>query len=143
MLYSILEDESGNLWISSLKGLMCFNTATEKVKVYTRANGLLTDQFNYNSAYKHTDGTMYFGSVKGMVAFDPAAFNHQEDSPPTYITGFQINNKDVDPGERGARSAVRYYIPIRLFSIMIKTILVSNLPPLIFRRPRLPATNTG
>ncbi len=81
---------------------MCFNTATEKVKVYTRANGLLTDQFNYNSAYKHTDGTMYFGSVKGMVAFDPAAFNHQEDSPPTYITGFQINNKDVDPGEPGS-----------------------------------------
>lgn len=102
VLYSILEDESGNLWISSLKGLMCFNTATEKVKVYTRANGLLTDQFNYNSAYKHTDGTMYFGSVKGMVAFDPAAFNHREDSPPTYITGFQINNKDVDPGEPGS-----------------------------------------
>ncbi|MCH5718536.1 sensor histidine kinase [Niabella hibiscisoli] len=102
VLYSILEDNSGNLWISSLKGLICFNTITEKIKVYTQANGLLTDQFNYNSAYKHTDGSMYFGSVKGMIAFDPAAFSQPEPSPPTYITGFQINNKDVEPGEPGS-----------------------------------------
>lgn len=102
VLYSILEDNSGNLWISSLKGLICFNTLTEKVKVYTQANGLLTDQFNYNSAYKHTDGSMYFGSVKGMIAFNPADFNQPEPSPPTYITGFQINNKDVEPGAPGS-----------------------------------------
>jgi len=100
VVYSILEDNSKNLWVSSLKGLICLNIATEKVKVYTRANGLITDQFNYNSAYKHTDGKMYFGSVKGMIAFDPALFDQKEPSPPTYITGFQINNKEVDPNEK-------------------------------------------
>ncbi|AEV96437.1 histidine kinase [Niastella koreensis] len=97
VLYSILEDDSRHLWISSLKGLIRFNIATEAIKVYTRANGLITDQFNYNSAYKHTDGKMYFGSVKGMIAFDPASFDQQEPSPPTYITGFQLNNKEVIP----------------------------------------------
>lgn len=102
VLYSILEDDNGHLWISSLKGLICFNTITEKVKVYTQANGLLTDQFNYNSAYKHIDGSMYFGSVEGMISFDPVAFDKKELSPPTYITGFQINNRDVHPGEPGS-----------------------------------------
>lgn len=97
VLYSILEDDSKHLWISSLKGLIRFNTATSAIKVYTQANGLITDQFNYNSAYKHSDGKMYFGSVKGMIAFDPASFDQQEPSPPTYITGFQINNKEVIP----------------------------------------------
>ncbi|MBO9566022.1 MAG: histidine kinase [Niastella sp.] len=97
VLYGILEDDSGHLWISSLKGLIRFNIATAAVKVYTQANGLITDQFNYNSAYKHTDGKMYFGSVKGMIAFNPASFDQQEPSPPTYITGFQINNKEVVP----------------------------------------------
>lgn len=97
VLYSILEDDSRQLWISSLKGLIRFNIATEAIKVYTRANGLITDQFNYSSAYKHTDGKMYFGSVKGMIAFDPASFDQQEPSPPTYITGFQLNNKEVIP----------------------------------------------
>jgi signal transduction histidine kinase/ligand-binding sensor domain-containing protein len=97
VLYGILEDDSKQLWISSLKGLIRFNIATSTINVYTKANGLITDQFNYNSAYKHTDGKMYFGSVKGMIAFDPASFDQKEPSPPTYITGFQINNKEVIP----------------------------------------------
>lgn len=98
VLYSILEDSSNHLWIGSSKGLICFDLHTEQVKVYTKANGLITDQFNYNSAYKNTDGKMYFGSVKGMIAFDPAQFNQREPSPPTYITGFQINNIETVPG---------------------------------------------
>ncbi|WP_248276956.1 two-component regulator propeller domain-containing protein [Chitinophaga sp. Ak27] len=98
VLYSILEDNSKHLWVSSSKGLVCFDLHTEQVKVYTQANGLITDQFNYNSAYKHTDGKMYFGSVKGMIAFDPALFSQREPSPPTYITGFQINNIEAVPG---------------------------------------------
>lgn len=97
VLYAILEDHSKHLWISSLKGIIRFNIATEEVKVYTQANGLITDQFNYNSAYKHTDGKMYFGSVKGMIAFDPSSFDGEKPSPPIYITGFQINNKEVMP----------------------------------------------
>ncbi|MBO9200799.1 MULTISPECIES: ligand-binding sensor domain-containing protein [Niastella] len=97
VLYGILEDRSGHLWISSLKGLIRFNIATEAIKVYTQANGLITDQFNYNSAYKAIDGKMYFGSVKGMIAFDPASFDKKEPSPPTYITGFQLNNQEVIP----------------------------------------------
>jgi signal transduction histidine kinase/ligand-binding sensor domain-containing protein len=98
VLYGMLEDNAGHLWISSLQGLIRLNIATDEIKVYTQANGLITDQFNYNSAYKHKDGRMYFGSVKGMIAFDPASFDQQEASPPTYITGFQINNKEVTPG---------------------------------------------
>ncbi|HWV64743.1 MAG TPA: two-component regulator propeller domain-containing protein, partial [Chitinophaga sp.] len=39
VLYSILEDQSKHLWISSSKGLICFDLHTERVKVYTQANG--------------------------------------------------------------------------------------------------------
>lgn len=96
--YRILEDDAKNLWISSLKGLICFNMRTGQFKIYTQSNGLITDQFNFNSAYKDNNGKMYFGSVKGMIAFDPKAFEKKGLSPPTYITGFQINNKEIIPG---------------------------------------------
>lgn len=99
VVYSILEDSTKHLWISSLKGLIRLDLATELTTVYTQANGLITDQFNYNSAYKNSDGKMYFGSVKGMVAFNPSSFDQKEESPPTYITGFQINNKEVIPND--------------------------------------------
>lgn len=96
-VYCILEDNSKHLWISSLNGLVRFNLKTERINIYTQANGLVTDQFNYNSAFKDSNGKMYFGSVKGMIAFDPASFDQKEASPSTYITGFQINNAEIEP----------------------------------------------
>lgn len=101
-VFGILEDDSKHLWISSLKGLVCLDLVTERLKVYTQSNGLITDQFNYNSAFKDIDGKMYFGSVKGMIAFNPAEFDKKDVSPPTYITGFQINNKEIIPNEKNS-----------------------------------------
>ena len=99
-LFGILEDNAGNLWISSTKGLICFNIASEKIKVYTRANGLINDQFNYHSAYKDKSGTMYFGSVEGMIAFKPEELALAQPSPPTFITEFELDNKEVSPNDK-------------------------------------------
>lgn len=98
VVFRVLEDDAKRLWISSLKGLICFDMQTEKFKVYTQSNGLITDQFNFNSAYKDPQGKMYFGSVKGLIAFHPKEFELKETGPATYITGFQINNKELAPG---------------------------------------------
>ncbi|MNK06009.1 Alkaline phosphatase synthesis sensor protein PhoR [compost metagenome] len=98
VLFRMLEDDSKHLWISSLKGLICFDMRTEQSKIYTQSNGLITDQFNFSSAYKDVNGKMYFGSVKGMIAFDPKEFGHKDTRSSTYITGFQINNKEIIPG---------------------------------------------
>jgi len=100
VLFGILEDNIGNLWIGSLKGLICFHIKTEKIKVYTRANGLITDQFNYRSAYKDEKGMMYFGSVAGMIAFDPKELAKHQKSPPTYFTGFEVNNQEIIPANK-------------------------------------------
>jgi len=97
ILFRMLEDNSKHLWISSLKGLICFDMQTEKFKIYTKSNGLITDQFNFSSAYKAPNGRMYFGSVRGMISFDPKDFEQKDHAPPTFITGFQINNKEVLP----------------------------------------------
>ena len=96
-LYRILEDTKGQLWISSLKGLICFNPRTEKIHTYTKSNGLITDQFNYNSAYKAPDGKMYFGSVKGMIAFRPELLGKNQTAPPLYITGLFVGGDTPDP----------------------------------------------
>ncbi len=99
VLFSMQEDGFKHLWISTLRGLACFDLKTNRSVTYTQSNGLLTDQFNYNSAFKDAKGKMYFGSVKGMIAFDPAVFYQKEAPPPTYITGFQINNKEQVPDD--------------------------------------------
>jgi ligand-binding sensor domain-containing protein/signal transduction histidine kinase len=98
----ILEDSEKKLWITTTRGLVHLDPSTDEIKVYTKSNGLLNDQFNYNSAFKDTDGTLYFGSVKGMISFNPDKFIHNNFIPPVYITGMQINNKVVTIQQKGS-----------------------------------------
>ncbi len=102
VIYSILEDEKQNLWISTSKGLVCFSLATKDIKVYTKSNGLLTDQFNYSSGYKDADGQLYFGSVKGLITFFPDSIKTNNFAPPVFLTGFQVYNKELAIGENGS-----------------------------------------
>lgn len=92
----ILEDNNKNLWITTTKGLVCLNPTTQQLKVFTKSNGLLTDQFNYNSGYKDAQGRLYFGCVKGMISFNPSELANKSFIPPVYITSMQIDNKDID-----------------------------------------------
>jgi ligand-binding sensor domain-containing protein/signal transduction histidine kinase len=94
-VFRMQEDASKNLWISTSRGLVSLNLLNQSLKVYTKANGLLSDQFNYNSSFKDADGTMYFGCVKGMISFNPLSFRNNNFIAPVYITGFQVYNKEI------------------------------------------------
>ncbi len=96
LILSVLEDQQGFLWISTSKGIVRFDKDTNALKTLSRANGLLSDQFNYNSSYKDSKGNLYFGSVKGMVRFNPSKFPKTHHHVPVYITGLQIHNKEVE-----------------------------------------------
>jgi signal transduction histidine kinase len=72
----------------------------KKSTVYTKAHGLLTDQFNYSSAYKDGNGRMYFGSVKGLISFNPDSIENSNFKPPVYITGFQVYNNELVIGDK-------------------------------------------
>jgi len=93
--YKVLEDDNRNIWISTFAGLSSLSQKTGKIVTYTKANGLLTNQFNYGSGFKDESGDIYFGSVKGLIKFDPEGFIEKIYTPPIYITGFQVYNKEI------------------------------------------------
>ncbi len=95
-IFKVLEDNDRHLWISTSRGLASFNQADQSFTVYTKANGLLNDQFNYHSGYKDAEGKLYFGSVKGMISFNPRDLVPNDFIPPVFITGLQVHNKEVD-----------------------------------------------
>ncbi|MWB94098.1 response regulator [Flavobacterium sp. GA093] len=95
VIYSILQDSKQNLCITTSKGLVKFNYKTKSVKIFTTSNGLLSDQFNYSSAFEDSNGDMYFGNLNGMISFNPKNFGTYKYNAPIFITGLQINNQDV------------------------------------------------
>ena len=100
--YRIVEDDSGNLWISTNKGLICFTPATLETKAYTTTDGLLNDEFNYNAGFKTSDGTLYFGSSDGFVRFNPRTFHTDTRVPEIVITDLRIGERIVKAGEEGS-----------------------------------------
>jgi len=100
--YAMLEDKNKKLWISSSNGLIKFDPKINDIKVFSKSNGLLSDQFNYCSAFQDINGEMYFGSVKGLISFNPAEFTQNTYSPPLYITDIFINNEDVPVGKENS-----------------------------------------
>ncbi len=95
IICSILEEDDQTLWISTSNGLVHFDPTKETFKTYTKTNGLLSDHFNYSSAYKNENGKMFFGGVKGLVSFNPDEFVKNNYEPPIYITNLSIDNETV------------------------------------------------
>jgi ligand-binding sensor domain-containing protein/signal transduction histidine kinase len=68
---SILEDDSHNIWFTSLEGVHKFDPSTSLIYDYTVANGLQGVQFNEGSRLKGSDGTYYLGGTNGLNVFRP------------------------------------------------------------------------
>jgi signal transduction histidine kinase/ligand-binding sensor domain-containing protein/DNA-binding response OmpR family regulator len=94
----ILEDEKGKLWISTNKGLSRLNPETEEFRNFDVSDGLLNNEFNNKAFCKGHDGIMYFGSPRGITAFDPENIIDNPFIPPVVITGLRLFNKPVEAG---------------------------------------------
>lgn len=100
VVHQIIEDDDHLLWLTTNKGLVRFNPDTNEKKVYTTANGLLSDQFNYRSGYKDKSGKIYLGCINGFISFNPSTFVDNMFVPPVVITDFLLFNKNVKVNEK-------------------------------------------
>lgn len=98
VVYQMVEDGDGLIWLTTNAGLVRFDPATEQMKVFTTANGLLCDQFNYHSSYKDESGTIYLGGIEGFISFKPSTFTENKYLPPAVITDFFLFGKEVLAG---------------------------------------------
>ncbi len=96
--YGVLEDGSGNLWLSSNIGIIRYNPTTHYKSTYTAEDGLQSSQFNYRSTLKASDGTMYFGGVNGFNGFNPFDLPKNTVKPGTVISSIEIY--DIVPGSK-------------------------------------------
>ncbi len=95
IVYGILEDEDGNLWLSTDNGLSKFDPVSEEFKNYSQSDGLLNNQFYWSACYKNQNGRLYFGGMKGLLAFHPENIINREFRHHLSITDFKIYNQPV------------------------------------------------
>jgi signal transduction histidine kinase/ligand-binding sensor domain-containing protein/CheY-like chemotaxis protein len=114
VVWSILEDSSGNLWTSSDRGLSRVRKSDlndfadhkrESIPhvSYGVKDGLLDSEFNGNfqsMGWKTLDGKLLFASTRGVVEIDPEHFPPSAPQPPIVMEDVFVNDKPVGAGAR-------------------------------------------
>lgn len=89
----IQEDDNGCLWISTFQGLSKFNVEKQKFHNYGLSDGLQGLEFMINSAFRDSDGLIYFGGSNGLNVFNPNDIRESEFIPPVIFTGIEVIGK--------------------------------------------------
>lgn len=95
---SIIQDDSGSIWAAGNNGLTKLDRSKNTLKNFSINDGLLSDDFNNNTAYKDSEGILYFGSYEGVNFFDPERLKVNKNPSKVYLSDFKIFNQSVTPG---------------------------------------------
>ena len=98
-LYSILEDDTGKLWIATTRGIVRFDPTTEEIRSYDTSDGVQKSLFFYNCALRYRSGRLAFCGRDGFTTFQPSEVVENTLAPPVVLTGLEILGTPVDPGQ--------------------------------------------
>ena len=105
---SITEDLKGNLWVGTNNGIsqIRFNkkrldlaAGGHKIITYTSLDGLSSNFWMPNTAYRSPAGTIFFGGVNGINYFNPELMIKNNQTPKVVVTEFLLKNEPVTINE--------------------------------------------
>lgn len=96
----IMEDEKGFLWVSTENGITRFDKKTGLMTLFHFSEKTYGNHFNENAHTICHNGNMLWGSLDGLLVFNPKSFVPNENTPPVTLTGFSIYDQRVKPGEK-------------------------------------------
>lgn len=106
VVYGILPGHRpGEFWCSTNRGLakISLHPAVSrgeqrfKISTFTAAMGLQDNEFNTAAYFRADDGELLFGGVNGLNRFFPENLQLDDQPPPVYVVGLEINNQKVWP----------------------------------------------
>jgi len=93
VIYGILEDDEGNLWLSTNKGLSRFDPEAVSFRNYDVGDGLQSNEFNVGAHYRAENGELMFGGVNGFNLFHPQSLEDNGLAPQVTVSAWK--NADV------------------------------------------------
>lgn len=108
-IYSIEEDNWGNLWLATGNGLVSYNEDLpydQKIRIFSGKEGLKISAFNPNAFYKNKNNELFFGGNNGFMSFVPEKEQENSFSPHPIISALYINNIPFDKIDEESKSEI-------------------------------------
>lgn len=125
VVYAILEDEEGNLWMSTNYGLSVFDPDKETFVNFDVRDGLQSNEFNLGAAHRSHSGEMFFGGMAGFNAFFPERIRNNLIIPQLVISEFQIFNQRL-PRDLKNGDTIRLNYDENTFTILFSALDFTN-----------------
>lgn len=103
VIYGILPDRDGNLWISTNRGISKLTTSKKDFIHYYVNDGLQFSEFNTGAYGAKGDSLLFFGGLRGFNSFIPQLDTNIHYSFSAVLTYFQIDDDKVRPIEKYLR----------------------------------------
>lgn len=92
----IIEDNEGEFWLATNIGLVNFDPAAKKVKkVYTKEDGLHSNEFFPTGRGKTRDGEIWISGYKGVNSFYPDQLKSNTTPPNIVLTSITFHNEKI------------------------------------------------
>ena len=98
VVYKILEDKTGLIWLSTDKGISSVNPRTKKIQNFSRPNGVQDSPFILGSGMITSGGELYFGGQDGFNYFTPESLPANNFVPHVMLTELKVSNNIIQPG---------------------------------------------
>lgn len=100
MVQSIVEDRTGNLWISTEYGVSRFTPDSGSFENFFFSTYALGNYYSDNSGCLSDDGKVLFGSGHGVVIITPQTASTDTSTPPVVsLTNLRVNGTLMHPGD--------------------------------------------
>ncbi|MBL7815199.1 MAG: hypothetical protein JNL70_09320 [Saprospiraceae bacterium] len=98
-IMGIMEDKNGLIWLSTFKGISCFNPDMRSVLNYDFNQKDNNNQFSSMVAMQAQNGELYFGGINGLTIINPDWVHSHNVKPKVIFTDFKIFNQSISAGE--------------------------------------------
>ncbi len=95
VVMGIIDDDQGNIWISSINGLTKFDPRTEAFQNYNELDGLHFKGFNGGALIKSSDGRIYAGGLEGFITFYPDQIHNNPYTPPIVVSKIYLDGEEI------------------------------------------------
>lgn len=102
VITGVLEDNKGNLWIGTENGISEFDLSNHSFRIYHFSEKIFGNHFNENANILCRNKTMLWGTLDGLLAFNPVSFIHNTATPPVTLTDFFLYDQRVVAGEENS-----------------------------------------
>jgi prepilin-type processing-associated H-X9-DG protein len=112
-LFSIIDDRSGHLWLTSHVGISMLDTRSVDefdagrrrrltATAYDKADGMKTSECNNGvqpATWRAADGRLWFSTLNGLAVIDPANIRSNNQPPPVLIEQVRVDDERVPLGD--------------------------------------------